>query len=672
MRAFVFGGVGLTLAFFVACSNSDDATKSGSQADGGASSTAEAGGVDRPDPHLSSDTALLDEVGKTKDPNAIVAFAKTLPDVGDAFAASDANSVTVVYTDRTPVLVNLVADPRGSTAFADSHAHVLTDVHVPDGDTFVLFNMLSAKFGDPITPLQQIATQAHYAMSFSKGTLADLADSSRYAQAGLVYLGTHGNVGEIIKGSPELVLGSSDCRSRDGFFPRGFTNDITKGPNGEDVLPEIAKVIDPNDGPVPAGCATSESQPGKTLYWGITRTFVTNHMKLHPNTIFVADACQSDKAGSEAFKAALRDQGAARYVGWSETTNDPGRAVPFLVDRMAGSNTYDGDGGYAKENPPQRPFTADSVLKDMQARGLDTAPNGAKLQLENLTAEDVNHVVSLLAPVISQVRAVETPETVLNKPVTQASIVLAGTLPSDANPEFHWGADTLHIAQVDPTPGAGQHIYIVDFPDSPKGGDVYAIVNNHESNHVRVSEHRGVVSLSVGPSRYQDKLTVTFHGLGFPMLPTRTKPHETPLDGGWIATWLPDSTIELTPGPEDMCTRTLNVDATRPFTDFESAVFSIGYLTPNSDIPNKPSQIGFSIAQNDVITETCQSGPNPQSVIADTSLDSVQVGITVDPATFNVQVPLSSGTNEDGDDTLTVNPTTIQAVVGPLPATSAR
>jgi hypothetical protein len=110
--------------------------------------------------------------------------------------------------------------------------------------------------------------------------------------------------------------------------------------------------------------------------YGITAAFVDAYWHFAPDSVVLINACSSARTGESKWAAgfvfACHRAGAGVYLGWNETVTPTGayRAARYFTCRLLGANAYQ------PEVPAQRAFAWDSVMADMQRKGLHLDPGG--------------------------------------------------------------------------------------------------------------------------------------------------------------------------------------------------------------------------------------------------------------------------------------------------------
>jgi hypothetical protein len=104
---------------------------------------------------------------------------------------------------------------------------------------------------------------------------------------------------------------------------------------------------------------------------GIGPGWVQQNMHFGPNSLWINNACM---AFNREFMDSAFQQGLGAYVGWDESVHFEvaNAAALFLVDRLTGANVETAH----REDPPQRPFDLQSIVRDLKQRpGLNPVTN---------------------------------------------------------------------------------------------------------------------------------------------------------------------------------------------------------------------------------------------------------------------------------------------------------
>jgi hypothetical protein len=252
---------------------------------------------------------------------------------------------------------------------------------------------------------------------------------------------------------------------------------------------------------------------------GITGKFVTKHWGSFARNAYVhISGCSGTSLDAkDNFIPAMKAKGAITYFGWSTLTvvSDMDRAATFMVDRLTGANELD-----PKEDPPQRPFDYTAVLEDMKGRGMTTSGTyGSLLGLANPA-----FAFGLLNPSIASVAS------------GGGYLLVTGIFGNDkTNAKVTVGGDDCAIKDW-----TSANV-TCKLSDGSKG-DVVVTVNDHESNHVKLSSWKGDLTNTFlsAPAGLSLVWTLSLHLRG-DIHDYREKPGQAPVQHKTTVEIVPDS-----------------------------------------------------------------------------------------------------------------------------------
>jgi len=291
---------------------------------------------------------------------------------------------------------------------------------------------------------------------------------------------------------------------------------------------ELAYIIEQGRNSI-GGCSTGTN-------YGITSSFVSNHMSFAQNSLVYLNVCMSGTEGAGDFRQAFGNAGASVVVGWdgNVSVGETFKTVPYMIDRLLGANEVE-----PKEDPKQRAFNIYDVRENMEAVGRVTDPiTGAVLKVFQVGGD-----FGLLAPTI-QFLSIE--ENGLRGRMFIAG--LFGTDPGEAN----------RSVTINDQPVANIDWYSTeidcDIPDAGSNASGTVVVkigtgqNARESNPVNITEWKGDLIYDrddPGSHTAQMTLTVRFRA---DIHDFRDKPGEPPFKTQVLFTASDDSKIAITSG----------------------------------------------------------------------------------------------------------------------------
>jgi hypothetical protein len=660
-----------------------DAGSASPDASGNASSSGNGGAATPPDapdrhaPSLAALAMLLDESEALPSADAIVAAAVKLPDVHGAISVRNGDAVELTFDDGIPATILLdgratsTANATGTTNAKSAapkpvpHAPGIMDplpAAVPEAKTAVVFNALGDLFHDGSADLASIFSHASYKVKLGKGTIEDLKDPSTFADTAVFYMSSHGDsvaLANVETGKPPPPQGyglwTGTCKT--DRIPALYTGDVDATPK------RLAYFLARNTNPgAPSDCIYGKR--GSEWHYVATEAFFDKYVSFKAKDSLVwLDTCHSDNTFAQSFKQTVFKKNAAAYAGWSYKSDDVAWVVaPYVFDRATGANVFDGGGNakYGPEHPKQRPFSWHGIVDDMKSRGLDVSPySGAHLNAYWSDAVSGDEVAfGYLAPSITTALIAEDVKLML-VPMVGGDAFGANASPSDVRVTL--GGFELPIGKVD-----GFDLAEITLPDdAPTSGDLALFVNGHESNHVRISEWRGVMHVtqtSGDNGALVDEFTVNMH-FRFAAQSTRDRPHDAPhaVPIGMAA--LPDTTVAYKgsgswPVANGTCTRTNNITTdAQPLTAFQG---SIGAVTMQD---GTQGSLRLHLWSTNGARHDCPDGSFLESAGAVIE-DDVPVSFSVDPDTLAISAPIVVTTGSDATETISVRFDGFQAVVG--------
>lgn len=301
---------------------------------------------------------------------------------------------------------------------------------------------------------------------------------------GIFWFNTHGAPATLRDGTEVFTLWTS-----------------TKVDADIEKLPEIADDLAKNRIVYSPGIIGTDNNgaPVVETHYAITPEFVRQYMSFEKNSLVLMTVCHSSnpKPATRAMVQAFHEKGAGVYVGWTKIINTSTgyRAAKIIVDWLLGANQYE------VQNPPQRPFDLDSVLKYLKDKGLDVFPaSGAQLMAERNPAVPATEAFGLLAPGISFVGA----------DTFKDELVIQGQFGQDPGQDR---SVTVNGTDVTIKSWTDQEIRCA-LPVSGPGsaGDVIVTARGHRSNARRLTEWRGEFRYSfTAPGSLLQTITFNIH-----------------------------------------------------------------------------------------------------------------------------------------------------------------
>jgi hypothetical protein len=446
-----------------------------------------------PDQRLEVLTACEDKLaslqGKTPDESQqeLVGWLKSRPEFVAAGYSAESKNVWAVFADgRLLMMVNNRPAPpygeRSGRTTAESPVISASGARVselPNPKRVLLFNGMGTHFIDPTSGISNIfaAAKTGYKVEGKKATIDELKAVGE--DVAVFYISTHGGEVDLKdsirvngKGVPMHASGLWTTESKSLAGETRYQSDLDSHLMGY--------MVATNDEP-------SKGQVTIETHYAITDAFVKQYMKFGENALLYIGACSSFKKNDDGdqFAATFINKAVnakATYVGWSAPTRDSDcyKAAKFLFDRLLGANSVslNANLGIPKEDPDQRPFDIDAVMKDMVSKSLvfSTTGNGNTSVLHHVSTVGPDNR-AILAPSISYLEIDE-----LTSELTIYGIF--GSDPGDAQREVtvngtkvpvnDWGQN--EISCIIPAKGAGA------------AGDVVVSVRGNKSNPVPLTE----------------------------------------------------------------------------------------------------------------------------------------------------------------------------------------
>ncbi|MBT1706635.1 hypothetical protein KK062_00290 [Fulvivirgaceae bacterium PWU5] len=441
---------------------------------------------------------------------------KTQPNIADAGIAEEEKNVWAYFRDGRSIMFvnNLKRVPHGQQGGRQEQAETAGALPVygtdpaarpqelPKQKKVTLLNGMGTGFIDPTAAIKQI-----FAKSKSDYDIhSDIASVENLKKIGndhaIFYLSTHGGATDLRQVGGKQIPATLGFWTTDKCTPANeaaFKDDL-------DNL-RLGYMVAANDEPSP-GNVTVEK------HYAFTAAFVKEHMSFGENALIYFTACNGFRempSGVE-FRETVISKAAnkhAAYLGWTKPIyeSDGYVAAKFVFDRLLGANAPGGGSSFPipQEDPFQRPFDIDAVMKDMATKGL----NVSDVKEGNVVEQSVFKCYNKISP--------------------DTRFVLT---PSIAYLEMYEYFDWLYIRGIfGDDPGASERTVTIDgvkvevvdwsrdqiqckIPSSGKGsaGDVVVTIRDHESNPRRLTEWRGTLKYTrPSAGAYKEETNIAFH-----------------------------------------------------------------------------------------------------------------------------------------------------------------
>ena len=301
-----------------------------------------------------------------KEPQALVTFAKSFPEVADARYFDD----DVVWTTFINGHIHLVgrnhddgavtptsANKRPAPPGIDLGGFAPRPELLPTGASFVILSALNASWGRTGRDLGVALGAVGYVQKAVEFTPSALEAPGALANVGVLYISTHGSASTYAGGSADAALwtderaGASVDKYRDER-DKGLVATFTTNPTADDAYTE--------------------------RHYAITPAFVAAYLRPPKNLFVYVDACHSASVGGgRHFADKFFEIGAIEYLGWDRSVNfhESDRITRLFFEIVLGQPLTS-----SPPDPPIRPFPTESVVNTggVGARTL-TAKDGTRL-----------------------------------------------------------------------------------------------------------------------------------------------------------------------------------------------------------------------------------------------------------------------------------------------------
>jgi hypothetical protein len=474
--------------------------------------------------------AALEKLGAADKSQKMVEWLKSKPYISAAGFAVEEKNVWAHFKDGRSIMFvnNLQKVPYGQQSGRLAEKEFLDVVptrsnartsELPSQKKVSILNGMGTGFIDPTNAIKQIfaKSKTDYKVESAKASIENLKKIGK--DHAIFFLNTHGGADSL-----KIVNGVK--------MPAvlGFWTTDTASIANEAVYKEeldnyrIGYMIAEND-------QVNRDSVSVETHYAITAKFVEKYMGFGENCLVYITACSGFRESPSGIQfretvISKAEKQRAAYIGWTKPIyeSDGYIAAKFVFDRLLGANSDNGNTSFPIpiEDPSQRPFDIDAVMKDLADRGLNISDvrdpktgviERSVMMCYNKTSED-DRVI--LAPSIAYVAVEEVKD----------KLHIAGIFGSDPKSDGEVTVDGVSLDIISWT----KNEIVCTIPASGKGsaGDVVVKVRNHESNPVQLTEWQWKIQLTrTFAGSLKETVDLNLH-LRADVHAYRKKPHGTP------------------------------------------------------------------------------------------------------------------------------------------------
>lgn len=488
-----------------------------------------------------------DSLGEDSIAARAVPYLKSLPSIKDAGITPGTTSVWALFKDDVPLIIPNNREPsaQSDTLIDDSFAAIrpapstpaprrraipagrsmktallvpTRSLELPVPATFRAYNAIGPCFVNPLPVVRSLLKDGNYVDAHPGAPTVQELKRNVHGD-GVFYINTHGGAGFGPLKIPIYALWTMDAFDSLAVVP--VYNDML---HRDEVVVMVEKGVD------------AELNCHNVGHYGITAQFVNRYMSFGKNSVVIIDACSSASVGAIDMRQAFENAGASVYVGWTRSV-DAGfayKAMKYLIDRLLGVNVI------SPEDPKQRAFNIDQVLKDMKDnRNLVDDPHDHAI----LTSFRMKGDFGLLSPSIQFLS--------IDLSTGSSQLVIAGifgTDPGEGNRAVKINGQSLNVVEWEPT------LITCDIPDTgdDAAGTVVVEVGSgahpRRSNEVNLTEWKGELTYERDdPGEQHVAMTLKIH-FRADIHSFREEPHETPFETTVLFSAMHDASAVVTSG----------------------------------------------------------------------------------------------------------------------------
>lgn len=482
--------------------------------------------------------AKLEENNASDPEIKLVEFLKSRPYIAGAGIAKEEKNVWANFKDGRFILFvnNLQRVPEGqqggrtstpeSLNFYNSGDRVNKKTHppsnarteeLPSAKKVTILNGMGTAYIDPTNAIRQIfnSSKTDYQLESAKASIDNLKKIGK--DHAIFFLNTHGGADslKVINGQVRpAVLGFWTTDSCSAANELAYQEDLNTY--------RLGYMVALND-------QISPGKITKETHYAFTAEFVKKYMEFGENALIYFTACNGfrDSPSGLEFRQTIIDKAVndhAAYIGWTKPIyeSDGYITTKFVFDRLLGANSSNGGTAFPipTEDPKQRPFDIDAVMKDMETRGLNISDVTDEGKVERSIMKCYSTIAEdnrfLLAPSISYVAVHE----------LESKLHIYGIFGSDPGADGTVTVDGVPLSQIE----WKKNEIVGTIPVSGKGaaGDVIVKVRNHPSNVVQLTEWQWKIEFSRSYAGTLKETTSMVLHLRADVHSFRKKPHDVP------------------------------------------------------------------------------------------------------------------------------------------------